>query len=243
MSFKFPKAILRRLPAFLLVVAVSGCGGVDWFPEYKKLPTTPDLFSFPAKNGVAVNSTVSSDAITVAGLTADTSPVSVTGPAANSAYSINGGTATSAPGTVKNGDKVTLSHTSAANAGVSVSSTLTIGNVTGTFTSTTARVTPLTFTPITAQAGYKEAYATVNSSDSTANPHVISIRDSSNSGSAGFAVTEPSALPTSFTSGQLQVVTLNGLRIYVRNTEINVANGVTTTLTVDGVDFVVPLNQ
>jgi len=111
----------------LVTLLVAGCG-VDWFPKYERLATTPDDFSFGTKTAVAFNTSVTSDSITVAGLaTADTtSPISVSG-ATGSTYSINGATAVSSTGTVKNGDKVTVTHTSATTPATSVTSRLSIG--------------------------------------------------------------------------------------------------------------------
>jgi hypothetical protein len=94
--------------------------------------TTPDAFSFPDQNGVPLNTTIESNPITVSGI--DTaSPVSVTG----GEYSINGGAYTSNPGTVNAGDTVKVSHTSSTSNSASVDTTLTIGGVSDTFTSTT----------------------------------------------------------------------------------------------------------
>ena len=70
--------------------------------------------------------------MTVAGINA-AAAISV----ANGQYSVNGGAYTAAAGTVNNGDTVTVQHTSASTNSASVTTTLTIGGVNGTFTSTT----------------------------------------------------------------------------------------------------------
>ena len=120
---------------------MAGCGSVNWFPAYVRQPTTPDQFSFATKTTVGLSTAVTSDPITVAGLTADTSPISITGSTgSNSLYSVNGATAIATAGTVKNGDKVTVTHTSSATLGTSTVSTLTIGKICGTVTSITQTV-------------------------------------------------------------------------------------------------------
>ena len=95
--------------------------------------TTPNAFSFATKTGVVKSKPVESDVIKVSGINAATA-ISITG----GEYRINGGTYTSAAGTVKNADTVQIRHTASASAKTSVTSTLTIGGVKATFTSTTA---------------------------------------------------------------------------------------------------------
>lgn len=97
----------------------------------------PDAFTFSAQSGQLLSTTVTSAAITIAGI--DTvSPITVSG----GSYAVNGGSYTIAAGTVRNGDSVTLRHTSAASGSSNVSTTLTIGGVSGSFTSTTIDTTP-----------------------------------------------------------------------------------------------------
>ena len=95
--------------------------------------TTPDAFAFATKTGVVKSKPVESDVIKVSGINAATA-ISITG----GEYRINGGTYTSAAGTVKNADTVQIRHTASASAKTSVTSTVTIGGVKATFTSTTA---------------------------------------------------------------------------------------------------------
>ena len=95
--------------------------------------TTPDAFAFATKTGVVKSKPVESDVIKVIGINAATA-ISITG----GDYRINGGTYTSAAGTVKNADTVQVRHTASASAKTSVTSTVTIGGVKATFTSTTA---------------------------------------------------------------------------------------------------------
>lgn len=94
--------------------------------------TTPDAFSFTDQTDVAVNTTRTSNTITVAGITAAAS-ISITG----GTYQIGAGSFTSASGTVTNGQTVTVRHTSSASNSTATNTVLTIGGVSDTFTSTT----------------------------------------------------------------------------------------------------------
>ncbi|HNY47917.1 MAG TPA: discoidin domain-containing protein, partial [Casimicrobium sp.] len=95
--------------------------------------TTPDSFSFASYSGVRLSTSTTSAPITVSGINAP-SPIRVSG----GTYSIGcTGTFTSAESTVTNGQTVCVNHTSAANLGASISTTLMIGGATGVFTSTT----------------------------------------------------------------------------------------------------------
>ena len=94
--------------------------------------TTPDAFSFTDQTDVAVNTTRTSNTITVAGITAAAS-ITITG----GEYQIGAGSFTSASGTVTNGQTVTVRHTSSASNSTATNTVLTIGGVSDTFTSTT----------------------------------------------------------------------------------------------------------
>jgi len=100
----------------------------------------PDAFGWSAQTGVASATTVTSDSVALSGLTTVTG-IRISG-AADSSYSINGGPFTSTPGSVVNGDSITVRHTSASAAATTVTSVLTIGGVTGEFSSTTAALVP-----------------------------------------------------------------------------------------------------
>ena len=95
---------------------------------------TPDAFMFTDTNDVTINTLVQSNVITVAGIDTPTS-ITVTG----GEYSIGcmAGMFTSSAGMVSQGDTVCVSHTSAATASTATDTTLTIGGVMDTFTSTT----------------------------------------------------------------------------------------------------------
>ena len=216
----------------ILVFLLAGCGEIDWFPDYVRLPTTPDDFFFTAKTGTGLNQQVTSDSITVAGLTAETSPISITGSA--SKYSVNGAAATAAAGTVKNGDTVAVVHTSATVVNTSTVSTLTIGNKSATFVSTTRSVDIQgggSFSAPVQEPPFVTAFANFLS---TANAHTVSIKDTNNSASAEYSFADANGNVTSYTNQPRTIVFFTDQRIYVRN----VAGSGNTTLTIDGVDFV-----
>ncbi len=115
----FPLASQVAAYAFTVAVAVDG---------------TPDSFSFASQNDVALNSAITSNAVTIAGINVAVA-ISVTG----GEYSIGcGAVFTSAAGTIASGQSVCVRHTSATANSASVSTTLTVGGVSGTFASTTA---------------------------------------------------------------------------------------------------------
>jgi hypothetical protein len=94
--------------------------------------TMPNSFSFTDQVNVALSAVITSNAITVSGINASTS-ISVAG----GEYSVNGGAYASTTGTVMNGDTVRVRHTSSASFSTATNTTLTIGGVSDTFTSTT----------------------------------------------------------------------------------------------------------
>ena len=96
---------------------------------------TPTAFSFTDQTEIALSTEVTSAAITVSGIDAETA-ISVTG----GTYSINDGAYTSSAGTVTDGQTVTVRHTSSSNNATAVNTELTIGGVTDTFTSTTEEI-------------------------------------------------------------------------------------------------------
>jgi hypothetical protein len=104
--------------------------------------TTPDAFAFVDQTNVPPSTTITSAPITVSGINAP-SPISVAG----GLYSVNGGGFTGVAGNVNNGDAVRAQHTSSASFSTAVNTTVTIGGVSDTFTSTTlaADTTPDAF--------------------------------------------------------------------------------------------------
>jgi hypothetical protein len=99
--------------------------------------STPDPFTFADQTGVALNTVVTSNSITVSGINT-AAPISITG----GTYSINGGPYTSSPGTVSNPNTVTVRVTSSGSYSTMVNATLTIGGVSDTFSVTTIPNTP-----------------------------------------------------------------------------------------------------
>lgn len=94
--------------------------------------TTPDAFSFDTQTNVLLDETVTSNAITVTGISV---PAAIS--VSNGSYAIDDGDYTTSPGTVENGQSVALQHQAASECLGSVTTTLTIGGVEGSFTSTT----------------------------------------------------------------------------------------------------------
>ena len=131
--------------AALTIGGVSGTFSVTTLAA----DTTPNPFTFIDQTGVPMNTTVTSNAITVSGINAPAS-ISISG----GQYSINGGAYTSAGGTVSNGQTVSVRVTSSAIYSTTTSATLTIGGVSGTFSVTTLATdtTPDPFT-FTSQTG------------------------------------------------------------------------------------------
>ena len=96
----------------------------------------PDQFTFTEQKGVALNTTVTSNIITVSGITSAAS-ISITG----GTYSINGGAYTSARGYVNNGNGVTVQQVSSGNYSTKTDATLTIGGMSTAFSVTTKDAT------------------------------------------------------------------------------------------------------
>lgn len=93
----------------------------------------PDAFAFTDQSGVAEGTQVTSDMITLSGLTT-VAGVLVSG----GEYSLNGAPYTSALARAFNGDTLRLRHVSGTGPGAVVGTTLVVGNVSDTFESTTA---------------------------------------------------------------------------------------------------------
>lgn len=105
--------------------------------------TVPDAFVFAEQNEVPPSSVVTSNEITISGINAATNVI--IGDIGE--YSLNGGAFTNVAGNVVNGDKLRVRHTSAANAGQSTLTVLTVGGIEGRFTSRTAASTTADTTP------------------------------------------------------------------------------------------------
>lgn len=99
--------------------------------------TNPNAFSFTPATGVALGALETSNTITIAGMgAADTCIASLSGDA-TSRLSKNGGAYVTGPLSVVNGDTVTVRHTASASYSTTVSTTLTIGTTSATYSSTT----------------------------------------------------------------------------------------------------------
>lgn len=96
---------------------------------------TPSALTFASVTGAALNAVVESDPVTVSGITGSV-PVAVEG-VFSAAYRINAGAWVSTPGTVTDGDTVTVRFVSANAYGTERSVDLTVGTVTGAFSVTT----------------------------------------------------------------------------------------------------------
>lgn len=97
--------------------------------------STPNAFSFTAANNVVAGSTQTSNTITLSGMDAGASAgVTVTG----GTYSKNSGGYTSAAGTGAVNDTFSVRHTASSAGSTAVNTSLNVGGVTSTFTSTTA---------------------------------------------------------------------------------------------------------
>tara|TARA_B100001250_G_scaffold368786_1_gene351735 strand:- start:5252 stop:5752 length:501 start_codon:yes stop_codon:yes gene_type:complete len=129
------------LIAIFAAVTIAACGGGGGTSGTASTPAAtptddvPNQFTLTDQTGVARNASITSAAITIAGID-KASAISISG--AGATYSIAGGAYTASSGTVTNGQAVTVRHTSSQLASTAVNSTLTIGTISDTFTSTTA---------------------------------------------------------------------------------------------------------
>lgn len=94
--------------------------------------STPNPFNFTTQLNRQLNTLVTSNQIVVSGITMP-SPISI----ATGEYQVNGGVWVSSVGTVVDGDTVRVRHTTSNQYETDTVTTLTIGGVVGTFTSTT----------------------------------------------------------------------------------------------------------
>jgi hypothetical protein len=119
--------------------------------------STPTAFSFTDQTAVGPGTIRTSNAITVAG-TNIASAISVAG----GEYSINGGAFTSVAGTVSPGASVTVRHTASLTSLGVTNTTLTIGGVSDTFTSTTQQIGAGTYRSKSSGATTASGTASVN---------------------------------------------------------------------------------
>ena len=109
--------------------------------------STPNAFSFTPVLNASLNSTNTSNTITIAGLgDGDTATVSLSGTAGSKQYSKNGGSYTSSSGTAQNGDTFAVRGTASGSYSSTVTVILTVGGVSGTYSISTQGV-PADTTP------------------------------------------------------------------------------------------------
>jgi hypothetical protein len=113
-------------------------------------------FAFTPATGVALATVVTSNIITVTGLVS-AAPISI----ATGSYAINGGPYTTAPGTVNNGDTVTVRQTSSSSYSTATVATLTIAGVSSGFSATTQSPGPSVLTITGPGGGSGTASATL----------------------------------------------------------------------------------
>ena len=108
--------------------------GYNWYfnPIDNVANNTPDSFVFNDVEDVSLRSIVVSNSIQISGLNSDAN-ISIVG----GQYSVNFGVFVTTDGMVNNGDFIRVRHTSASAGLTSTSTTLTVGDVSDTFTSTT----------------------------------------------------------------------------------------------------------
>ncbi|MGH8530281.1 MAG: S8 family peptidase [Nevskiales bacterium] len=117
------------------VNTVLTVGGVsDTFTSTTEaLDEQPDPFTFTPQTNVALNTVVTSNTVTITGISGPV-PITVTG----GAYSIGcGAVFTAADGSIAAGETVCVRHTSASTGSTTVGTTLSVGGIAGIFTSTT----------------------------------------------------------------------------------------------------------
>lgn len=94
--------------------------------------TTPNQFYFTDVTDATTSTVYTSNAVTISGINS-AATVTITG----GTYSINGGAYTSNAGTANNGDSITVRHTSSGSNSTATNTTLTVGGVSDTYTTTT----------------------------------------------------------------------------------------------------------
>ena len=122
-----------------LQVTVAG-QGAPVSATFRRCDDTPNAFSFTNRTDVARDTVLTSNAVTISGIDVPVQ-ISVSG----GEYSIGcGATFTSANGTIDGGQAVCVRHTSSSSFSTMQVTTLTVGGVAGTFTSTTRAAPPPT---------------------------------------------------------------------------------------------------
>jgi len=133
-----PKRSLLLIVCFWVFLILTACGGgsvSEGGPTTgtaNVTDTVPNTFNIIDQTDVALGTSIQSIAFTVTGINAATT-ISVT----DGEYSIDGGPYASDPGTVINDQAIRVRHISSINPSTVISTVVTIGGVSGTFSSTT----------------------------------------------------------------------------------------------------------
>ena len=118
------------------IVTTLTIGGVEGYFKSTTAATpsdtTPDAFSFASKGDVSTGVVMLSDSVTISGLDSAV-PVQVS----SGEYSIDGGAFTAATGSIGNGQLLQLRHTSSSERGSTITTTVTVGDYSTDFSSTT----------------------------------------------------------------------------------------------------------
>jgi serine protease len=129
------RGLLAGLFVSLLATACGGGGGGGGSGGRVTADTTPNAFAFVDQRDVAASSEITSAPVTISGIDA-AATISIVG----GTYAIGCGTSfSSTAGQVSNNQTVCVRHASAAAAGATTNTTLTVGGVSDTFSSTVAK--------------------------------------------------------------------------------------------------------
>ncbi len=206
-----------------------------------KGPTTipdnvPDAFSFTSQDGVALNTIVESNSITVAGL-AVPALIDITG--GEYSISTDGNTwseySTTTPATIANGNQVKVRLTSAATQAKTIAATLFIGGVPANFNVTTADTTPDTFsfTPVT---GAATAFVTTSNAITVAGINGAASISISGGTAPKYSVSTDDGSTWSAFSSTVPATVANGNQVKVQVTSSTSAfTATSTTLNLGGV--------
>lgn len=200
---------------------------------------SPDAFSFTDQTGVALNTLIESNSITVNGIN-DSVSISVTGTAGReSAYQIDGGSWVNTGGTVTNGQTVKVRHRSNTGYTATVDTTLTIGDRSDIFTTTTAALdtTPddysfTTQTGVTRSTPVTSDPVTIAGINGPTNIALVSPAD----GTHQFEIRASDDITIVRAFGTANTTISNGQIVRVRhNSSASYSTSVVTTLNIGGV--------